>query len=256
MYLNGLMLVSCYLDGGTAEFNAGNDDAYVYYLPTYAAIAHYHGLHGDRPLREVLDEARGVRRPATTCGRSRRGSRLSRAERAAAVERVAALTGLSADYVDRVNLRPEHIRFFTELLRSRRQTVGRIDGRFTGWEADYGKEQWSSDPSIDAITGPYAAALNHYVRGRAGLPQRPAVRGADQPGAPVVLQGVRGRAPVRRRQAGRGHARQPAHAGARGLRLLRRGDARTSPPSTPSPISPSRRSWRPTSSSATSRPAT
>jgi len=51
------------------------------------------------------------------------------------------------------------------VLRSRRQTVGRIDGRFTGWEADYGKEQWSNDPSIDAITGPYAAALNHYVRG-------------------------------------------------------------------------------------------
>ncbi len=164
MYLNGLMLVSCYLDGGTAEFNDGNDDAYVYYLPTYAAIAHYHGLHGDRPLREVLDEAEEYAAGGYLWALGR-GSRLSPAERAAAIERVAALTGLSADYVDRVNLRPEHIRFFTELLRSRRQTVGRIDGRFTGWEADYGKEQWSSDPSIDAITGPYAAALNHYVRG-------------------------------------------------------------------------------------------
>ncbi|HEY1640122.1 MAG TPA: peptidase S10 [Streptosporangiaceae bacterium] len=164
MYLNGLMLVSCYLDGGTAEFNDGNDDAYVYYLPTYAAIAHYHGLHGDRPLREVLDEAEEYAAGGYLWALGR-GSRLSPAERAAAIERVAALTGLSEDYVDRVNLRPEHIRFFTELLRSRRQTVGRIDGRFTGWEADYGKEQWSSDPSIDAITGPYAAALNHYVRG-------------------------------------------------------------------------------------------
>ena len=164
MYLNGLMLVSCYLDGGTAEFNDGNDDAYVYYLPTYAAIAHYHGLHGDRPLREVLDEAEEYAAGGYLWALGR-GSRLSAEERAAAVSRVAALTGLSEDYVDRVNLRPEHIRFFTELLRSRRQTVGRIDGRFTGWEADYGKEQWSNDPSIDAITGPYAAALNHYVRG-------------------------------------------------------------------------------------------
>jgi carboxypeptidase C (cathepsin A) len=164
MYLNGLMLVSCYLDAGTAEFNDGNDDAFVYYLPTYAAIAHYHGLHGDRPLREVLAEAEEYagRDYVWALGR---GSRLTAAERAAAVSRIAALTGLSEDYVDRVNLRPEHIRFFTELLRSRRQTVGRIDGRFTGWEADYGKEQWSNDPSIDAITGPYAAALNHYVRG-------------------------------------------------------------------------------------------
>jgi len=34
-------------------YNAGNDDAYAHYLPTYAAIAHYHGKHGDRPLATV-----------------------------------------------------------------------------------------------------------------------------------------------------------------------------------------------------------
>jgi carboxypeptidase C (cathepsin A) len=163
MYLNGVMLVSSYLDGGTAEFNPGNDGAYACYLPTYAAIAHYHGLHGDRPLREVLAEAEAY------AGRDYlwalgRGSRLSAAERAAAVAKLAALTGLSRDYVDRVDLRPEHIRFFTELLRGRRQTVGRLDGRFTGWESDYGRAEWRSDPSNDAIAGPYAAALNHYVR--------------------------------------------------------------------------------------------
>jgi carboxypeptidase C (cathepsin A) len=164
MYLNGVILISSYLDGGTASFTGGNDDAYVYYLPTYAAIAHYHGKHGDRPLREVLDEAEAyaARDYLWALGR---GSRLTSAERAEAVTRLAALTGLSEDYVDAVNLRPEHIRFFTELLRSQRRTVGRIDGRFTGWEADYGREHWTSDPSIDAITGPYATALNHYVRG-------------------------------------------------------------------------------------------
>ncbi len=95
-----------------------------------------------------------------------RGARLTAAQRAtAAVAKVAALTGLAEDYVDRVDLRPEHIRFFTELLRAQRRTVGRLDGRFTGWDSDYGREQWSSDPSIDAIAGPYGAVLNHYVRG-------------------------------------------------------------------------------------------
>jgi carboxypeptidase C (cathepsin A) len=63
-----------------------------------------------------------------------------------------------------VNLRPEHIRFLTELLRDRRLVVGRIDGRFTGWDTDYGREMWSGDPSIDAIAGPYTAAFNYYVR--------------------------------------------------------------------------------------------
>jgi carboxypeptidase C (cathepsin A) len=163
LYLNGVMLISSYLDGGTAEFSPGNDSAYAYYLPTYAAIAHYHGLHPGRPLREVLAEAEEYA-ARDYLWALHRGARLTPAERAAAVARVAALTGLSQDYVDRVDLRLEHIRFFTELLRSRRQTVGRLDGRFTGWEADYGREQWTSDPSMDAIDGPYAAALNHYVR--------------------------------------------------------------------------------------------
>jgi carboxypeptidase C (cathepsin A) len=164
MYLNGLILISCFLDGATTVFTSGNDEAFACYLPTYAAIAHYHGQHGDRPLREVLDEAEDYAARDYPWALAR-GSRLSAAERAAHVARVAALTGLTEDYVDRVNLRPEHIRYFTELLRSRRRTVGRLDGRFTGWSDDYGREHWTSDPSIDAITGPYATALNHYVRG-------------------------------------------------------------------------------------------
>jgi carboxypeptidase C (cathepsin A) len=167
MYLNGLMLVSAVLDFGTAEFNGGNDEPYVMYLPTYAAVAHYHGKHGDRPLPEVLAEARAYaeRDYRWVLGR---GSRLTADERAAAAARLAELTGLSADYLDRVSLRPEHIRFLTELLRDRRLVVGRIDGRFTGWDTDYGRETWSADPSVDAIIGPYTAALNHYVRAELG----------------------------------------------------------------------------------------
>ncbi len=167
LYLNGLILLSTFLDGGSIMFTPGNDDPYVNYLPTYAAIAHYHGKLGDRPLREVLDEAEEY-----AAGEYQRvlalGSRATQEERAAAVARIASLTGLSPQYVDAVNLRPEHIRFLTELLRDQHRTVGRIDGRFLGWDSDYGREMWTSDPSIDAIMGPYATALNHYVRAELG----------------------------------------------------------------------------------------
>ncbi|MFI7463893.1 S10 family peptidase [Nonomuraea sp. NPDC049646] len=163
MYLNGVMLISSVLDYATVEFNEGNDVAYALYLPTYAAIAHYHGLHGDRPLADVLREAEEYASRDYPWALAR-GNRLTGDERAAAVSKVAALSGLSEDYVDRVNLRIEHIRFFTELLRERRLTVGRLDGRFTGWDPDGGREHFVSDPSMDAITGPYSAALNHYLR--------------------------------------------------------------------------------------------
>jgi carboxypeptidase C (cathepsin A) len=163
MYLNGLMLISSVLDFATLDFSEGNDLPHTLFLPTYAAIAHYHGLHGSRALEDVLAEAEEFASRDYPWALAR-GNRLSTEERADAVARLAALTGLSEDYVDRVNLRVEHVRFFTELLRSRRKVVGRLDSRFTGPEADYGREHFSEDPSYSAIMGPYTAALNHYVR--------------------------------------------------------------------------------------------
>ncbi|ACU34644.1 peptidase S10 [Actinosynnema pretiosum subsp. pretiosum] len=163
MYLNGLVLISAVLDFATLDFNEGNDLPYSLFLPTYAAIAHHHGLHGDRELADVLAEAEEFAAEDYPWALAR-GSRLTDEERAGVVARLAALTGLSEDYVDRVDLRIEHVRFFTELLRPRRRTVGRLDGRFTGWESDYGRELFSEDPSYSAILGPYSAALNHYAR--------------------------------------------------------------------------------------------
>ena len=163
MYLNGVMLISPVLDMGTLEFSDHNDVPYSLFLPTYAAIAHYHGLHPDRSLRDVLDEAEAYAARDYPWVLSR-GNRLPAAERDAAVATVARLTGLSTDYVDGVDLRLEHVRFYTQLLRHRHLVVGRLDGRFSGPDTDYGREQFSSDPFMNAIFGPYSAGFNHYVR--------------------------------------------------------------------------------------------
>ncbi|MGI8458365.1 MAG: S10 family peptidase [Propionibacteriaceae bacterium] len=169
MYLNGLMLISSVLDLSSIDFeNQRNDRAHALYLPTYAAIAHFHGRNGhgaraDRSLAEVIAaaEAYAVEEYPRVLAR---GSRLTTEERTAAVATIADLTGLSDDYVDRADLRIEHIRFFGELLRDQRQVVGRLDGRFAGPAASAIAEQMDADPSMDAIRGPYAAAFNHYVR--------------------------------------------------------------------------------------------
>jgi carboxypeptidase C (cathepsin A) len=163
MYLNGVMLISAVLEFGTLDFTPGNDLPYVLFLPSYAAVAHYHGLIPDRELADVLADAERFaagRYPNALA----QGNRVAADYRAEVVARLAALTGLSEDYIDRVNLRIEHTRFFAELLRSRRQVVGRLDGRFTGWDVDSAGEVSVDDPSFRAIIGPYTAALNHYVR--------------------------------------------------------------------------------------------
>jgi carboxypeptidase C (cathepsin A) len=163
MYLNGVILISAVLEFGTLDFTPGNDLPFTLFLPSYAAAAHYHGLIPDRELPEVLADAERFaagRYPNALA----QGNRVPADYRAEVVTRLAGLTGLSEDYIDRVNLRIEHTRFFAELLRSRRQVVGRLDSRFTGWEVDYALDVSNDDPSMRAIMGPYTAALNHYVR--------------------------------------------------------------------------------------------
>ncbi|WP_019814279.1 S10 family peptidase [Saccharomonospora saliphila] len=167
LYLNGLLLISSVLDMGTIRFTEGNDLPYSLFVPTYAAIAHYHGKHGDRPLDEVLAEAEDFAARDLPWA-LRQGARLGADERAEVVSRLARLTGLSESYVDRVNLRIEHVRFFTELLRDRGLVTGRMDGRFTTWEPDGGREHMSDDASISRIIGAYSATFNHYVRDELG----------------------------------------------------------------------------------------
>lgn len=167
MYLNGLLLISSVLDLGSLRFTEGNDLPYSLFVPTYAAIAHYHGLHGERPLDDVLADAEDFAAKELPWALAR-GARLSTQDRAELVATLASLTGLSESYVDRVNLRIEHVRFFTELLRDKGLTVGRMDGRFTTWEPDGGREHMSDDPSISRVIGAYTAGLNHYVRAELG----------------------------------------------------------------------------------------
>jgi carboxypeptidase C (cathepsin A) len=168
MYVNGLILISSVLDLSSLDFEKQrNDRAHALYLPTYAAIAHYHGRSGRRSLRTVLRDAEEYAARDYPWALSR-GDRLTERERGAAVRRIASLTGLSEEYVDRADLRIEHWRFFGELLRDRRLTVGRLDGRFTGPAASAIAEKMDADPSLDAITGPYATAFNHYVRDELG----------------------------------------------------------------------------------------
>src|SRR5947207_13180690 len=92
------------------------------------------------------------------------GDALPAPRRSEITQKLARLTGLSPDYIDRTNLRIEIQRFTKELLRSERRTIGRIDARFTGIDRDAAGEHPEFDPSIAAIIGPYSGMFNDYVR--------------------------------------------------------------------------------------------
>lgn len=166
LYVNGLMLISSVLDLGSVHYSEGNDLPYALYFPTFTATAHYHGKVSGR-LRTRVAEAEQFAAGDLWVGLGR-GNRLSVTERSDLVQRYSALTGLDPEYVDRADLRVTLHAFAAELLRDRGQVIGRLDMRFTGWPTDHNRDQMEYDPSHAAITGPYAAALNSYVRSELG----------------------------------------------------------------------------------------
>jgi carboxypeptidase C (cathepsin A) len=167
MYLNGVMLVSCALDFAVLRFDPANDLPPTLFLPTYAATAWYHKrLAPDlqkKPLRKVLDEVQAFAAGEYAAALFQ-GSRLPAKDRKEIVRRLARYTGLSADYIERTDLRVEIFRFCKELLRDTGRTVGRLDSRYTGVDRDSAGEEFEFDPAMVEIFGPYAAAANDYVR--------------------------------------------------------------------------------------------
>ena len=167
MYLHGIVLVSAVLNFQNSRFAPGNDMPNILFLPTYTADAWYHKkLPQDllaRPLADVLGEARQFALGEYTLALMK-GNALERAERQAVAAKVARYTGLSPAFVENANLRITLTRFCKELLRDRRLTAGRLDGRFTGFDADAAGETYEYDPSNAAIYGPFPATLNNYLR--------------------------------------------------------------------------------------------
>lgn len=163
MHLNGIVLISSVLDLATITFAAGDDRPYIYYLPSYAAVAWYHKALKTRPasLTDFIEEARKYAQTEYADALFK-GSTLTAAQRAAVAKKLSYFTGLSEDYLLKANLRPRLNQFNVELLRSRGLTSGRIDARFTGYTANLLSETNEGDPEGPAVGGAYTALVNMY----------------------------------------------------------------------------------------------
>jgi len=78
--------------------------------------------------------------------------------------KAARYTGLTAEYVVSANLRIDSRRFWKELLRDQRMTVGRLDSRYLGVDKDAAGENPEYDPAMADWNGPFSNAVNRYLR--------------------------------------------------------------------------------------------
>jgi len=164
---NGIVLISTVLDFNAIQFSRANDLPFQLFVPTYAATAWYHGKLSEGlqnlTLNDLVSEVKAWSEGELTLALMK-GDRLSEVERRKIARKLARYTGLDIDYVLGTNLRINIFHFCKELLRGDKRSVGRLDSRFKGVEANAVTEHPEFDPSMYAITPPYTAAFNHYVR--------------------------------------------------------------------------------------------
>jgi carboxypeptidase C (cathepsin A) len=158
--LNGIVLVSTILNIGLFS---GDDQTLINFLPTYAADAWYHGKIQPKPdMMTFINEAKAFA-SGPYAAALQKGEAISEEEKQSVAQQMGRLTGLSTDYIIKSNLRVQPNRFQRELLRDRREIIGRIDSRFVGTEADAAGEAPSYDPQASAITGAFVGAFNDYL---------------------------------------------------------------------------------------------
>jgi carboxypeptidase C (cathepsin A) len=168
LYLNGIVLMSSVLNFQTIDFGSGgNDVPYPLYLPSYTAAAWYHKRLApemqQKSLGDVLAESESFSAGEYLVALAR-GDTLPRSDRERVAGKLAELTGLDAKYLEQQNLREPAMRFFYDLLKDENRSIGRFDSRFTGIRNNPGTDGPDFDPSFAAVSGPFTATFNDYVR--------------------------------------------------------------------------------------------
>ncbi len=139
IYMSGVALLS-----SVAFSNWGADNRTIFFLPTYTTTAWYHHLLPSDlqslPIDQVAQKAREFAH-GEYAQALEKGDQLSSEERQKVVADLARFTGLSTKFIEEANLRVTPFRWFKELERDKRRTIGRLDSRFEGMDVDAAGER-------------------------------------------------------------------------------------------------------------------
>ncbi len=168
--LNGVILVSPYMDFVAGSAGIRIDLPQVNYFTTFAATAWYHKALENRPddLQQFLREAEAFAADEYA-PLLHKGNRATAEEREKVLRGMERFTGIRAEYWDQANLRIDESRFTKELLRGRGKVVGRIDSRFIGDSVSHIAESFSYDPFFPAVGPAFTATFNDYYREQLGV---------------------------------------------------------------------------------------
>lgn len=163
MYVNGVILVSptdigIKRDGPVKAANR---------LPYFAAAAWYHKALTlelqKKSLTELLAEVErftiGEYLPALA-----KGGFISAKEKQVIAEQVAVYAGLSVEAVVNNNLDIDNNFFWKELLRDRKQTIGRLDSRYLGVDKKVAGSRPDYNAELSSWLHSFTPAINYYLR--------------------------------------------------------------------------------------------
>jgi len=164
--LSGVNLLSTVLDFETLSYSRKNDEAFVLTLPTYTMIAAYHKKLSPDLMQDLAKTRAEVEQFASTeyAEALAKGDSISPQEREDVLDKLARYTGLSKDYLDRMNLRVDVRGFTSHLLIDQKLRVGRLDARYTMPDPIGPWNDSFFDPSGAATTPPFVSVFNDYVR--------------------------------------------------------------------------------------------
>lgn len=170
--LNGIMLLGTVLDFQFIQPSPTNDIGYAAFLPTFTATAWYHKkLPADlqrQTLQQVVQQSRDYAFGGYLTDLAK-GNTLTPAERTAAAQKLARLTGVSQQFVLNTNLRIDAGTYRTELLRDERKILGRYDSRLVGINGNASSTRQDYDPSDVAPSGAFMSAFMRYLHDDLGF---------------------------------------------------------------------------------------
>jgi carboxypeptidase C (cathepsin A) len=167
IYLNGVILCSTVLTFPTIAFAPGNDWPFIFYIPSYAAVAWYHHRLHSQPasLPDLVKKAEAFAAgPYATA--LLQGAALSDAEKQSIAGQLSSLTAIRASTWLKVNLRMSLRVFRRSLLGSEDQATGRYDARYTTSELQPFLRipgHTNAGATSSAIMGALTASFNDYL---------------------------------------------------------------------------------------------